>query len=59
MKSLRGFISGFAVPTYVIDAPNGGGKIPINVQYVEEMNDHEVIMKNYKGEKYIYPNVPS
>lgn len=59
MGKLRGYISGFAVPTFVIDAPGGGGKVPINVQYVEEMNDHEVIMKNYKGEKYIYPNVPS
>jgi len=57
MSKLRGYISGFAVPTYVIDAPGGGGKIPVNVRYVEEINDHEVKMRNYKGECYIYPNV--
>jgi len=57
MSRLRGYISGFAVPTFVIDAPNGGGKVPVNVQYVEEINDHEVRMRNYKGEQYFYPNV--
>jgi len=57
MGKLRGYISGFAVPTFVIDAPGGGGKVPINVQYVEEMNDHEVIMRNYKGDLYFYPNI--
>lgn len=57
MGKLRGYISGFAVPTFVIDAPNGGGKIPVNVQYVQEITPSEVKMKNYKGESYSYPNV--
>lgn len=57
MGKLRGYISGFAVPTFVIDAPNGGGKIPVDVQHVEEINKHEVKMRNYKGEPYFYPNV--
>ena len=58
MEHLRGYISGFAVPTFVIDAPNGGGKVPVNVQYVEEINDKEVKLINYKREHYSYPNVP-
>ena len=57
MAHLRGYISGFAVPTFVIDAPNGGGKIPVGVQYIQEINDQEVKLKNYKGDSYAYPNV--
>lgn len=57
MANLRGYISGFAVPTFVIDAPNGGGKIPVNVQYITEITEHEVKLKNYKGDPYTYPNV--
>ena len=57
MAHLRGYISGFAVPTFVIDAPNGGGKVPIGIQYIEEIEDHEVKLRNYKGEHYVYPNV--
>ncbi len=56
MAHLRGYISGFAVPTFVIDAPGGGGKIPVNVQYVEEISDAEVKLKNYQGKSYSYPN---
>lgn len=57
MKNLRGFISGFAIPTFVIDAPKGGGKIPINPEYIVDMDAEKVIMKNYKDEIYVYPNV--
>lgn len=56
MKNLRGFISGYAVPTFVIDAPRGGGKIPINPEYIVSMDDDGVIMKNYRGDIYSYPN---
>ncbi|HOJ09643.1 MAG TPA: lysine 2,3-aminomutase [Clostridiales bacterium] len=56
MKNLRGYISGYAVPTFVIDAPNGGGKIPINPEYVVSMDDERVVMRNYKGDIYFYPN---
>ncbi|MFY9189424.1 MAG: hypothetical protein WAO22_09255 [bacterium] len=47
-------MSGYAVSKYVIDAP-GGGKIPINYDYVTGKNDREIIMENYKGDIYKYP----
>ncbi|MDD4493202.1 MAG: lysine 2,3-aminomutase [Eubacteriales bacterium] len=56
MRNIRGYISGFAVPTFVIDAPMGGGKIPINPEYLVSINDEQVIMRNYKGDFYTYPN---
>jgi len=56
IRSLRGYISGFAVPTFVIDAPKGGGKIPVNAEYVISMDNNQVVMKNYKGDIYYYPN---
>ena len=49
MESLRGHTSGFAVPTYVIDAPGGGGKIPIMPNYLLSWSDHKVILRNYEG----------
>lgn len=55
MHELTGNISGYAVPKYVIDAPKGGGKIPINYEYVISRDDKEVVMENYKGEIYKYP----
>ncbi|MPN14497.1 L-lysine 2,3-aminomutase [bioreactor metagenome] len=55
MHELTGFISGFALPRYVIDAPGGGGKIPVNYNYVVSINDKEVIMENYLGKQYRYP----
>jgi len=57
MKNIRGYISGFAVPTFVIDAPGGGGKIPINHEYLVSIKDGIVTMKNYKQELYTYPDV--
>lgn len=55
MHDLTGSISGYAVPKYVIDAPGGGGKIPIGYNYVISKDDKEVVLENYKGEKYTYP----
>jgi lysine 2,3-aminomutase len=55
MHQLTGNISGYAVPKYVIDAPHGGGKVPINYNYVISKDDKEVIMENYKGDIYKYP----
>jgi lysine 2,3-aminomutase len=49
IELLRGHTSGLAVPTYVVDAPGGGGKIPINPQYLISMSDQKVIMRNYEG----------
>lgn len=58
MRSLTGNISGYAVPRFVIDAPNGGGKVPINPPYVLSMDDKEVVMQNYLGKRYTYPQPP-
>lgn len=55
IKNLTGYISGYAVPRFVIDAPHGGGKIPINPEYIISMNDKEVVMRNYSGDTYTYP----
>jgi lysine 2,3-aminomutase len=64
MKALRGWTSGLAVPQFVIDAPGGGGKVPLLPEYVEEINDDEVIFRNYEGKRFSYKqprptNVPS
>lgn len=56
-QALRGHISGLAVPTLVIDAPGGGGKIPILPEYIIEINDKEVVLKNYEGKIFRYPQV--
>ena len=55
IRALTGSISGYAVPKFVIDAPGGGGKIPINPEYVISMDESEVVMRNYKGDAYAYP----
>jgi len=55
IKALRGFTTGYAVPQYVIDAPGGGGKVPINPDYVEKITDDEVVFKNFEGKTFHYP----
>jgi len=54
MQALRGWTSGLAIPYFVIDAPGGGGKIPILPEYVESMNEDEVVLRNFRGERYVY-----
>lgn len=49
MESLRGHTSGFAVPTYVIDAPGGGGKIPVMPNYLISWSTNKVVLRNYEG----------
>lgn len=49
IESLRGHTSGFAVPVYVIDAPGGGGKIPVSPNYVISYSTNKVILRNYEG----------
>ncbi len=49
MEFLRGHTSGFAVPTFVVDAPGGGGKIPVSPQYLLSMSDSRVVLRNYEG----------
>ncbi len=49
MEALRGHTSGYAIPTYVIDAPAGGGKVPILPNYLISMSESKVIIRNYEG----------
>jgi lysine 2,3-aminomutase len=55
IKGLRGFTSGYAVPQFVVDAPGGGGKIPLLPNYVVEHTSEHIVLKNYKGVKCEYP----
>ena len=54
IKALRGWTSGLAVPHFVIDAPGGGGKIPLLPEYVVKLTDKEVVLRNYAGKLYRY-----
>jgi lysine 2,3-aminomutase len=56
IKAIRGFTSGLAVPHFVIDAPGGGGKIPLLPDYVIGFTEDKVILRNYRGKIYEYPN---
>lgn len=49
IENLRGHTSGFAVPTYVIDAPGGGGKIPVMPNYLISWSTNKVVLRNYEG----------
>lgn len=49
IELLRGHTSGFAVPTFVVDAPGGGGKIPINPQYLISQSPEKLVLRNYEG----------
>lgn len=55
MHQLTGNISGYALPKYVIDAPGGGGKIPVGYDYVVSRDDRDVVLENYRGQHYRYP----
>jgi lysine 2,3-aminomutase len=55
MESLRGHTSGIAVPTYVVDAPGGGGKIPVMPSYLISRGYNRVILRNYEGVIVSYP----
>jgi len=56
IRGLRGHTSGYAVPHYVIDAPGGGGKIPICPEYVVGKEGDYIILQNYEGNLYRYPD---
>jgi lysine 2,3-aminomutase len=49
IEALRGHTTGFAVPTFVVDAPSGGGKIPVMPQYLISHAPHQVMLRNYEG----------
>jgi lysine 2,3-aminomutase len=55
LDQLRGHTTGYAVPQYVIDAPGGGGKVPVNPDYVLLRNADRVVIRNYEGKIFEYP----
>jgi len=57
IKNLRGHTTGYAIPQFVIDAPEGGGKIPINPNYVSDITDEYFLLKNFEGKPFRYPRI--
>ncbi len=55
IEKLRGHTTGYAVPTYVIDAPGGGGKIPLEPDYLVSRGKGKVVLRNYEGKVVEYP----
>ena len=56
IEGLRGHTTGYAVPTYVIDAPGGGGKIPLLPDYVVGREPGSLLLRNFEGKVYRYPD---
>ncbi|MCK8601194.1 KamA family radical SAM protein [Syntrophobacteraceae bacterium DRH4] len=56
MRGLRGFTSGYAIPAYVIDAPGGGGKVPLLPEYIAGRDGDALVLANYRGKLYRYPD---
>jgi lysine 2,3-aminomutase len=56
IEGLRGHTTGYAVPFYVIDAPGGGGKIPLQPNYVVGRDGDDLLLRNYQGQVYRYPD---
>lgn len=54
VEKLRGHTSGYAVPTYVIDGPGGGGKIPVSPSYLISQAKGKYVLRNYRGKIYTY-----
>jgi lysine 2,3-aminomutase len=55
VEKLRGHTTGYAIPTYVIDAPGGGGKIPVEPDYVMARGKGKIVLRNYEGKMFEYP----
>jgi lysine 2,3-aminomutase len=56
IEGLRGFTTGYAVPSYVIDAPGGGGKIPLLPEYYAGREGDQILLRNYQGKIFRYPD---
>ncbi len=54
MEGLRGHMSGLGIPTYVVDSPHGGGKIPMMPNYMVSMSDDAVVLRNFEGQLVRY-----
>jgi len=55
IEGLRGHTTGYAVPQFVIDAPGGGGKVPVNPEYVKQRDAGRVVIRNFEGRTFEYP----
>jgi lysine 2,3-aminomutase len=55
IRALRGHTSGYAVPQFVIDAPGGGGKVPVNPGYIESTDNGRIVIRNFQGHLHEYP----
>ncbi|HIG28428.1 MAG TPA: KamA family radical SAM protein [Verrucomicrobiales bacterium] len=58
MDQLRGHTTGYGIPQYVIDAPGGGGKVPVNPEYILSHNDERLVIRNFEGKIFEYPEIP-
>jgi lysine 2,3-aminomutase len=56
IENLRGHTSGLGVPTFVVDAPGGGGKIPLQPNYLISVSDDSLVLRTYEGQVIRYPN---
>lgn len=56
IQGLRGYTTGYAVPNYVIDAPGGGGKIPLQPDYLVGRDGDDLLLRNFEGKLYRYPD---
>jgi lysine 2,3-aminomutase len=56
IRGLRGHTTGYAVPTFVVDAPAGGGKIPIAPDYIAGYDGEDLLLRSYDGGTYRYPD---
>ena len=56
IEGLRGHTTGYAIPQFVIDGPGGGGKIPINPNYVVDSSEGRVTLRNFEGDLFEYPD---
>lgn len=59
IEGLRGHTTGYAVPQFVIDAPGGGGKVPLNPDYLIHRDGERTLIRNYEGKVYSYPEPES
>jgi lysine 2,3-aminomutase len=57
ISGLQGYISGMCIPRFVIDLPDGGGKVPITPEYVKGIKGNKLVIKNYLGKEFYYPIV--
>jgi lysine 2,3-aminomutase len=55
IEALRGHTTGYAVPQFVIDAPGGGGKVPVGPGYVVYHDEEKVVIRNFEGKIFEYP----